>query len=130
MWARERELVLLLLIFLECVVTSSLTNSSSAFNSSYVVAFLTPLMLNQAPPKQNTFQVIWVAFIVVVKAPLLIFVIAKAASALGHSITEAQYPKVPLLSPYSNQNRAFSTLTMDVMISSKSTESKSTVWFT
>ena len=36
---REKEFVLLLLIFLECVVTSSLTNLSSEFNSSYVVAF-------------------------------------------------------------------------------------------
>ena len=35
----ERELVLLLLIFLECEVTSFLTNSSSEFNSSNVVAF-------------------------------------------------------------------------------------------
>ena len=46
---------------------------------------------------------------------------------MGHSITEAQYPKVPLLSPYSNQNRAFSTLTMDVMVSSETKESKSAV---
>lgn len=125
----ERELFLLLLIFLECVVRSSLTNSSSAFNSSYVVAFLTPLMLNPTPPKQNAFQVIWVAFIVVVKAPLVIFLIVKAASTLGHSITEAQYPTFPSLSPYSNQNRAFSTLTMDVMVSSETKESKSAVWF-
>jgi len=35
-----------------------------------------------------------------VKAPLVLFLIAKAASAFGYSITEAQYPKVPLLSPY------------------------------
>ena len=95
-----------------------------------LLLFLAPLMLNPAPPKQKAFQVIRVAFIVVVKAPLVLFLIAKAASALGHSIIEARYPDVPSLSPYSNQNRAFSTLTMDVMVSSKTTESKSTFGFT
>ena len=56
----------------------------------------------------------------VAKAPSVLL-IAKITEVLGYSITEVRYPTVPSLSPYSNQNPAFSTLTMGVMVSSKST---------
>jgi hypothetical protein len=51
----------------------------------------------------------------------------KADSALGHSIKDAPYPTVSSLCPSLNQNPAFSTLTTVIMVTSKSTESKSAV---
>ena len=84
--------------------------------------------VNPSSPLPKAFSVIWVVSVVISKAPSVLL-ITKITEVLNHSITEAPYPAVPSLSPYSNQNRAFSTLTMDLMVSSETTESKSTVWF-